>query len=147
MTDDPVLVALTQQLDCYERLAKLARTQHEHVQHSRTEELLLILSQRQTLLSEVAELEKIIAPAKQRWQDFLNKLSPEDRGAAESLLRRTRALLGEIAASDLKDSIVLQQRKFKLGREINQTTAARKFNRVYAAAAYGPQKSALDRQT
>ena len=147
MADNPVLVALNQQLDCYQRLAKLARTQHEHVQHSRTEELLLILSQRQTLLAEVAEPDEIVALAKQGWQDFLNTLCAEDRCAAESLLRKTRGLLADIAASDLKDSIVLQQRKFKLGREINQTTAARKFNRQYAAAAYGQPRSALDRQS
>jgi flagellar biosynthesis/type III secretory pathway chaperone len=147
MADDPVLAALIEQLDCYQRLAKLARTQHEHVQHSRTEDLLLVLSQRQTLLAQVAQLEQRVAPAKQRWQDYLGKLAPEDRARAESLLSRTRTLLEEITSSDLKDSLVLQQRKFKLGREINQTSAARKFNRVYAAAAYGQPRPALDRQT
>jgi flagellar biosynthesis/type III secretory pathway chaperone len=147
MADDPVLAALIQQLDCYQRLAKLARTQHEHVQHSRTEDLLLVLSQRQTLLAQVAQLEQRVAPAKQRWQDYLSKLPSEERSMAESLLGRTRLLLEEITSSDLKDSLVLQQRKFKLGREINQTSAARKFNRVYAAAAYGQPRPALDRQT
>jgi flagellar biosynthesis/type III secretory pathway chaperone len=147
MADDPVLTALMQQLDCYQQLAKLARTQHEHVQHSRTEDLLLVLSQRQTLLAQVAQHEKRIAPAKQRWQEYLSKLSPENRTMAESLLARTRTLLEEITTSDLKDSLVLQQRKFKLGREINQTSAARKFNQVYAAAAYGQPRPALDRQT
>ena len=147
MADDPVLAALLQQLDCYQRLAKLAMTQHEHVQHSRTEDLLLVLSQRQTLLAQVAQLEQRVAPAKQRWHDYLSKLPPEDRAMAESLLGRTRTLLEEITSSDLKDSLVLQQRKFKLGREINQTSAARKFNRVYAAAAYGQPRPALDRQT
>jgi hypothetical protein len=107
----------------------------------------LVLSQRQTLLAQVAQLEQRVAPAKQRWQDYLGKLAPEDRARAESLLSRTRTLLEEITSSDLKDSLVLQQRKFKLGREINQTSAARKFNRVYAAAAYGQPRPALDRQT
>jgi flagellar biosynthesis/type III secretory pathway chaperone len=147
MDHDAVLSSLIQQLDCYQRLAKLARSQHEHVQHSRTEDLLLVLSQRQTLLAEVAQLEQNIAPAKQRWQEYLGKLEPESRALAETLLSRTRVLLEEITSSDLKDSLVLQQRKFKLGREINQTTAARKFNRVYAAAAYGQPRPALDRQT
>jgi flagellar biosynthesis/type III secretory pathway chaperone len=147
MDHDAVLSSLIQQLDCYQRLAKLARSQHEHVQHSRTEDLLLVLSQRQTLLAEVAQLEQNIAPAKQRWQEYLGKLEPESRALAQTLLSRTRVLLEEITSSDLKDSLVLQQRKFKLGREINQTTAARKFNRVYAAAAYGQPRPALDRQT
>ncbi len=45
MTDDAVISALQQQLDCYQSLAKLANIQHEHVRDSRTEDLLLVLSQ------------------------------------------------------------------------------------------------------
>jgi len=147
MADDPVLAAMMQQLECYQRLAKLARTQHEHVQNCRTEDLLLVLSQRQTLLDQVAQLEKRISAAKQRWQEYLNGLSSEYRSMAESLLARTRALLEQITQSDLKDSLALQQRKLKLGTDINRTTVARKVNRMYAAAAYGQPRPALDRQS
>ena len=58
-TDARSCSALKRQLDCYQRLAKLANTQHEHVQNSRTEDLLVVLSQRQQLLEEMAQLEQI----------------------------------------------------------------------------------------
>jgi len=39
---------------------------------------------------------------------------------------------------------VLHQRKLNAGRGINQAASARKFNRAYAAAAYGQARAGLD---
>jgi hypothetical protein len=144
MATDEVLPAMKRQLDCYQRLAKLAKTQHDHVQNSRTEELLAVLSQRQDLLDEMAQLEKIIAPVKRNWKEYSEGLPLAERMEAETLISETRRLLEDIAAADRDDTIVLQQRKFNLGRGINQASAARKFNRVYAQAAYGQAKTGLD---
>ncbi len=144
MNDDAVISALRQELDCYQRLAKLAKTQHEHVQNSRTEDLLVVLSQRQQLLEQIALLEQTIAPAKKDWPQYLSGLTAEKRGTADSLLENTRQLLEQITAADREDALVLQQRKFNVGRGINQAAAARKFNMSYAAAAYGQKKTALD---
>jgi hypothetical protein len=131
MATDEVLPALKHQLDCYQRLAKLANTQHDHVQNS---------------LEEMAQLEKIIAPAKRNWKEYAEALPVDQRSEAELLVSETRLLLEEIAAADRDDTIVLQQRKFNLGRGINQATAARKFNGAYARAAYGNAKAGLDTQ-
>ena len=145
MADDAVLAALVQQLGCYQRLAKLAQVQHSHVQNCATEDLLLVLSQRQTVLDQIAELEQCIAPAKKRWREYLTELSEPDRTQAQSLLDQTRLILEEITTADRNDTLVLQQRKINLGRGINQATAARKFNKAYTAA-YGQQPAALDTQ-
>jgi hypothetical protein len=144
MANDEVLPALRRQLDCYQRLAKLANIQHDHVQNSRTEELLTVLSQRQALLEEMAGLEKIITPAKRNWKEYADGLPGDQRAEAETLVGETRRLLEDIAAADRDDTIVLQQRKFNLGRGINQAVAARKFNGAYAKAAYGQAKAGLD---
>jgi hypothetical protein len=144
MKDDAVISALQQELDCYQRLAKLAKTQHEHVQNSRTEDLLLVLSQRQQLLEQIALFEQTIAPAKRDWPQYSSGLSADQRETADSLLEKTRQLLEQITTADREDALVLQQRKFNAGRGINQATAARKFNMNYAAAAYGQKKTSLD---
>ena len=146
MQADEILTALQRQLDCFQRLAKLASTQHEHVQNSRTEELLAVLSQRQALLDEMAQLEQVIAPAKKNWKEFTANLPEHQKVDAEALLDKTRRLLEEIAAADRDDALVLQQRKYNLGRGINQAVAARKFNGAYAKAAYGTAKAGLDMQ-
>jgi len=137
MTSDEIILALESQLDCYRRLAKLAELQHEHVQHSRTEELLDVLGKRQQVLDEVARFEKTIAPARHRWTEYVNEFQPGDRARAEGLLAETRRLLEEITSADRNDTLVLQQRKLNLGRQINQASAAKQVNRNYAAAAYG----------
>lgn len=144
MTEDAVISALRQQLDCYQRLAKLANIQHGHVRNSRTEDLLLVLSKRQKLLEQIEMLEQTIAPARKDWPHYLSGLSADGRETADALLAETRRLLEQITTADREDTLVLQQRKFNIGRGINQAAAARKFNLSYAAAAYGQKKTALD---
>jgi hypothetical protein len=141
-----ILEALAEQLGCYRRLAKLAEIQHEHVQHNDTERLIDVLGKRQEVLDQISLLEKTIAPVKQRWNDYLTELSGGDRGIAESSLDETRRLLEQITAADRNDALVLQQRKLNLGRQINQTSAARQVNRTYAASAYGQRSSRMDVQ-
>jgi hypothetical protein len=146
MPNDPILTLLQQQVGCYQRLAKLAQTQHDHVQSGRTEDLLSVLSKRQELLDQIADLEQSIGPAKKRWPEYLEELSQETRTDAQKYLDQTRALLEEITTADRNDALVLQQRKLNLGREIQQASSARRINRAYATAAYGTRPSSLDLQ-
>ena len=142
---DPMLIdALAEQVRWYERLAKLAELQHEHVRQGQTEELLSVLGQRQDVLGEVARLEGVLAPARKQWAGWLGTLVGDDRTRAERLLAEERRLLEEITAADRQDALVLQQRKMNLGKQIQAATAARSVNRKYAAAAYGPRESRVD---
>jgi len=141
---DTVIQALRDQVACYQRLAKLAELQHEHVQQSQTEALLEILGRRQEVLDQVHRLEQIIVTAKRRWGDYVVGLRSDERALAEKLLAETRRLLEEITAADRNDALILQQRKLNLGKQINQASAARQVNRNYAAAAYGTKVSRMD---
>src|SRR5580700_5015871 len=97
---DPLIHALTEQVACYRRLAKLAAVQHDHIQHARTEELLEVLQNRQAVLDQLAAHEKVIAPAKLRWNDYASTLDADSRRQAEALLAETRALLEKITSAD-----------------------------------------------
>jgi len=141
---DTVIQALRDQVACYQRLAKLAELQHEHVQQSQTEALLEILGRRQEVLDQVHRLEQIIVTAKRRWGDYVVGLRSDERALAEKLLAETRRLLEEITAADRNDALILQQRKLNLGKQINQASAAKQVNRNYAAAAYGTKVSRMD---
>ena len=141
---DAVITALQDQVTCYQRLAKLAEIQHEHVQKSQTDQLLDVLSRRQQVLEEVADLEQLVGPAKRRWSDYLTALGSDQRQSAEHLLAETRRLLEQITTADRNDAMVLQQRKLNLGRQIGKASAARTLNRNYAAAAYGTRPSTMD---
>jgi hypothetical protein len=146
MENDPVIVALTEEVGCYRRLAKLAQIQHEHVRQSRTEQLLDVLKARQDVLEQIATHERIVGPAKRQWPDYLATLALAGRQRAESLMAETRELLQQITAADRADALVLQQRKLSLGREINRATTARQVNRNYVTAAYGRPRPRVDVQ-
>src|SRR4051812_13479947 len=144
---DPVISALEDQVTCYRRLAKLAEIQHDHVQNSATDQLLDVLTRRQEVLDQVADLEQLISPAKRQWGDYLGKLGADQRTSAEGLLAETRRLLEQITTADRNDAMVLQQRKLSLGRQINQASAAKTVNRNYATAAYGARPARMDVQS
>ncbi len=144
MTGDSVITALQEQVGCYQRLAKLAELQHEHVQQSQTEALLEILTHRQSVLDQVGRLEETIVIAKRRWGEYVGGLRSEQRALAERLLAETKRLLEEITTADRNDALILQQRKLNLGKQISQATAARQVNRNYATAAYGTKVSRMD---
>ena len=116
------------------------------MQKGETDELLNVLQRRQEVLNQIAGFEQIIGPAKKAWNDYLAKLNGEQRVNAESLLAETRRLLEQITAADRNDTIVLQQRKLNLGKQINKTTIARAVNKNYAAAAYGTRRPSVDIQ-
>ena len=144
MSDEPVINALVEQVECYRQLARLAGQQHTHVQQGQTEQLLDVLRRRQEVLDLASTHETIISPAKRRWQEFTAGLSADLRAKADSLLAETRRLLEHITVADRNDALVLQQRKLNLGRQINKATAARQVNRKYSAAAYGVRRPNMD---
>jgi hypothetical protein len=143
MNQDPVIAALEQQVDCYRKLARLAELQHVYVQQSQTEELLQLLSSRQTVLDQIADLEQTIGPVKKRWSEFLTEID-DAAETAQAMLAETKKLLEEITTSDRNDAMVLQQRKLNLGKQIGQATVAKNLNRNYAAAAYGRPAGRMD---
>jgi hypothetical protein len=141
---NPVLAALDEQVDCYRKLAKLAEQQHEHVQLSRTEELLNVLERRQEVIDRLAVIEQTVGPIKRQWTTFIAGLDSPSRTRAESNLAETRRLLEEIMTADRNDAMVLQQRKLNIGRQLNQASAAKTVNRNIAAAAYGTRGPRMD---
>jgi len=139
-----IIDALSEQVTCYRKLARLAEAQREHVQQSHMEALLGVLQSRQQILEQLQNLEFIIGPAKKRWSEFLDEIEPESRSLAEQMLAETRKLLEQIMASDRNDALALEQRKVNLGKQIKQAAGARQINRNYATAAYGRRASRMD---
>jgi hypothetical protein len=146
MENNSLILALTDQVACYRKLAKLADQQHFYVQNSQTDQLLDILQRRQEVLDQIGSLEQIIAPAKRNWAQQIAALPADQSEQAEAMLAETRRLLEQITTADRNDAIVLQQRKLNLGIQINKTSSARVVNKNYAAAAYGKRRPTVDIQ-
>lgn len=131
-----VLTCLQEQVGCYRQLARLAELQHEHVQQGQTEQLLSVLTRRQEVLNRITSLEATLAPMRKQWGDFLLTLDAATRASAEKLMSQARALLEEITTADRNDTMVLQQRKIEISRQIGQIGRGQQVNRRYAASAY-----------
>lgn len=139
-----IIEALEQQLACYQRLARLAESQRDHVQQGSVEALLELLRQRQAVLDELSRSEAVLAPIRPRWAEVMRQFGPDARGRAEALVAEARRLLEQITRSDQDDVMLLQQRKLNVGRQIGATVATRQVHRAYAGAAYAGQVNRTD---
>ena len=154
MKQDPVIHALTEQVACYRRLAKLAAVQRDHIQHARTEELLEVLQSRQAVVDQLAAHEKVIAPAKLRWNEYAGMRHRRRIASANRpklCWPRREALLEKITSAVTATTCwCLQQQeagRTSASRSLkHQATVARQINRNYAAAAYGTGKPRMDLQ-
>jgi hypothetical protein len=135
------IAVLTEQAECYRRLAKLAQVQHQYVQDGSADGLLEVLRQRQEQLERLSTLDRELQP---RPPDWLAALPGSTQASARELLREIRQLLEAITAADRDDALALQQQRLSVGRQIDQTAAARVANRKYAAAAYGARPAGMD---
>src|SRR6185437_2893533 len=146
MSAQVTLQALSEQVECCQKLAKLAQMQHEHISHGRVEQLLEVLKARQQVVERMSACERIVGPAKKQWGEFVGGLDETFRAKAEALLAESKSLLEQITAADRDDALVLQQRRLNIGKEIRQTSSARQVHRMYGAAAYGHRPPRMDVQ-
>jgi len=146
MSAQATLNALTEQVECCQKLAKLSQMQHEHIEHGRVEQLLDVLKTRQQVVEQMAACERIIGPVKKQWSEFVSTLDEAARSKAEALVAESRSLLEQITAADRDDALVLQQRRLNIGKEMRQTSSARQVHRMYGAAAYGHRPPRMDVQ-
>ena len=82
---------LRQQLNCLVSLGKLAELQREHIVQDRTEELLQLLLQRQTVVEELARLEDVIGPVRRGWHEVAAGYPAAQREWVEGRLRMPRS--------------------------------------------------------
>jgi len=136
------VAALTEQLACYRKLARLSALQRTYVQQNQTDELIGVLESRATLLNDIARLEQLVVPLKRNWADRAVMLDEATRASASQILAEARELLQQITQADQDDVLLLQQRKLNVGKQIQATGSARRINTRYAATAYGSASGA-----
>lgn len=136
MDANQIISILTRQAGHYERLLKLADAQHDFVVQDRHDELLEVLTRRQIELDAITTLELEVRDVKSQWTEISPTLADDDRIRIEQLLHTTRDLLERITESDQNDTLVLQQRKLTVGRQIHHAKSAGVAHQRYATGAY-----------
>lgn len=147
-TATTLISQINRQVECYRRLAALAGEQSRQVEAGDTERLLEVLREREVVTHQASALERELGPLKQRWPDLPPGWSAQDRTEAQRLFGEARDLLAQITARDEQDALALQQRRFNVQQQLQQSDgqdrSARRINRAYAAGAYAQQASRMD---
>lgn len=133
---------LTQQRDLYHQLKVLSDQQGQCIADGEGEQLLAVLSQRQGLVDQIAQLNEQLAPFKQHWPELSEQLDASQREQVNSLLEEVESLLEAIIHQDDRHRQQLQTAKQQIGRQIEQThTAGRALNAYKPAGpAAGPAR-------
>lgn len=137
MTAEAIAAALDRQLGCYRKLLKLSELQRGYIEQNQTDALIVVLQERQAVLTDIATWEETVGPLKREWNERSPEFDEATRAAFQANFADARALLQRITQADQDDVLLLQQKKLSVGKQLRQTTDARQINRNYAASAYG----------
>jgi chorismate mutase len=134
---DELLDLLVSQHELYRQLRRLAMAQHDLIAAEDPTGLLNLLSQRQRLIDQLAEINLKLEPARADWKRVESMLTTEQRGKAQKLVEQVGQLLAEILQADEADSKVLSARKQVIGQKIQATAASAQVQAAYRRVA-GP---------
>lgn len=132
------------QIELYAKLLRLAELQHTLIEQERTDDLIVVLQRRQTIVEALGAIEARLRPIKQQWQDIAQVLDAHDRAGLEAKFAQSRELLMQITQADQDDALVLQQRKISVGQQLRRTSSGRVMNQKYAASAYATPGGRMD---
>jgi hypothetical protein len=135
---DAMVGLLTEQRGLYERLAALSDSQRELITGQRTEQLLTVLAERQTVLADLERLAARIRPFQAEWPRLRARLSADRVQGVEVLLTDIQRLLGGILQKDRDDAQLLAARKQTTAAAVTTCGTGKR-----ADAAYNAQSSAM----
>lgn len=128
---DVLLGLLDRQLQLYRNLQTLAQQQADLVTTGNPDGLLQVLGRRQGLLEEVKKTNDSLAPFRQRWDDVIRLLDPQQRSEASAMINEINERLQQIMQRDQADSETLQLRCRKIGQEMQTARTGRTALRAY----------------
>jgi hypothetical protein len=131
---------LDEQLDCYRRIDELSRDQSDHVLAGRTDELLAVLAQRQSIVERVTSLNSEIEPFVGRWTELAQGLTEQTRSAIRGRLSDLDELVGAINRRDEEDRACLAERRGEVARELETMSRRRNAASAYAGSASSAPK-------
>ena len=115
---------LTQQRDLYSQLKRLSGQQLRLIDAGDTEQLLGVLSQRQSLVDGLARINGELAPYREGWNAVSQGLPAGERDQVRGLLDAVEGMLGEIVELDEQARGRLQVAQRKVGDELSRTARA-----------------------
>jgi hypothetical protein len=132
---DDVLALLAEQRDLYADLDGLAQRQRALIAGDDPEDLLGVLSQRQTIVDRLGMLAKHLRPYQRTWREVRSRLSDEEGARADRLVLEVNRLLAGILDKDEADARLLAARREATAQAMGELKRSRAAGAAYAAAA------------
>lgn len=127
-----LIALLRRQAELYGRLRNLSEQQRTLIAGDRPELLLSVLSERQTIVSDLSKNNAALAPFRRQWDELYPSMPEAQREQARVLLGEINGVAGAILRSDEEDYSLLNTKKNEVGRAMSGISGARA-----AATAYG----------
>ena len=128
-----MLGLLIGQRDLYRQLKNLSEQQGQFIREGSTEQLLSILSERQSVIETLSRANADLAPYRDRWGDLTASAAPDQRQQIRDALDEIERVLGEVVEQDERDRTELKGVQQQIGSQLNQVGKAGR-----AIGAYGP---------
>lgn len=131
-----LLDRLNEQHGLYQQLKTLSDQQAGCIRDGSTDQLLAVLSQRQSVIEALSRSNALISPYRERWATLADAAEPAQRERVRDVLNQIERLLNEIVEQDEQDRAELKGVQQRIGTQLDQVGRAGR-----AIKAYGPPRS------
>lgn len=125
---------LDEQETLFVRLDALSKRQQSLVESERTDELLRVLTERQTVIDGIAGLARELQPFRDQWEAVLAEAKPEQRDRLAQQVERMADLAALVATRDDADRKLMERRRDSLAGELAGTGRSKGAVAAYAGA-------------
>ncbi|MEM6551929.1 MAG: flagellar export chaperone FlgN [Planctomycetota bacterium] len=131
-TDLQALTALvTEQRDQYTALKSLADQQQALIEQGQAEQLLSVISKRQSVIDRLGDLSRQIDPHRAALTQLVESTHDQTNAALRTLVREVQDLLQSIIQQDQRDTQQLQAARDQVATTIKTTNTSRAVHAAY----------------
>jgi hypothetical protein len=128
-----LLELLGQEQACYTSLLDLSRRQRSVIEEHDVDRLLVLLGQKQQILTRVAGIEEQLRPYKERWKSLHESLDADDRQVLDLALSTVGELLSELIELEKASEQLLKGHRDRTLDELAATTHGTTVHQTYAS--------------
>ncbi len=136
---------LDRQRELYRRLFAHAVRQRDALRSGDTAALLPIVEEKRSLLAAGEEVDRALAPWRERWAELRGHLDADDRAGVDALVGQVEEVLRALLAIEEECTRMVEEGLTVTRGEIQKVTDARKLQSAYHPPAPPPESRFLDR--
>jgi len=128
---------LVEQRELYRELKTLSGRQARCIREGSTEQLLALLSLRQSVIDGLSRSNTQVAPYRERWPSIADVVDPAHRQRVREILDEIERTLHEVVDQDERDRAELKGVQSQIGMQLNHVGKAGQAVRAYGSPSSG----------